>query len=724
MILKRIFKGFALLFLIFILIISAFVAYLFISPNLNMDNSSLTSSAPSILLLSDSNQEIPLPKSARERVEISDLPSHLINAFIAVEDKRFFKHNGVDFVGVLRAFKSNLLSRSLKEGGSTITQQLIKNAYLTNEKTLSRKIKEIRLALKAERVFSKEEILELYLNSVYFGEGSYGIESASKNYFNKSAKNLSLVEACALASTVKSPSLYNPRKERCEDRKNLILKLMMQQGYISSEQYFQGLSTSISVKDAPKNNDYAIACLEELYDKLKLSPYETCQIKVRTYYDENCQYALESTLEQKNQGGIIMNKQGKILGYKMNERDFERAPASTVKPLIVYAPAIEEGIIHLATKVLDEPCSFNGYAPKNYGEKYYGWVSVKDCICKSLNVPAVKIIDALGTQKARLYARKLHFEINEEGLGIALGSYNGGVTLQALCSAYTPFLSEGNYYSSTFIKEIFIDGKSVYQDNITHSKVFSAGTCEIVNEALKECTVSGTAKAIGKRNYEVCAKTGTVGNESGNTDAYTVCFTSEHLIALRFCNKDNSLMANEITGGYVAKYASQILDDIYSEHTPPCFKKSNEVTYADMCLLAYEEGALQLSDKTLSNKYIFSTPILTKYLKSLPISSFSTPSASCEIKVNGSSIILNFNKKERVKIKIERESNGEFRLLTVTDSNTFTDVNLKDGEYVYKITPIFIDNNGNEVFGKEIILPDILITTELDFKNSKWWEDN
>ena len=724
MILKRIFKGVALLFLIFALLISVSVAYLFISPSLNMDSSKLTASAPSIVLLSDSNKEIPLPKSTKERLEIKDLPNHLINAFIAVEDKRFFKHNGVDLIGVLRAFKSNLLSRSVKEGGSTITQQLIKNTYLTNEKTLSRKIKEIRLALKAERLFSKAEILELYLNSVYFGEGAYGIESASKNYFNKSAKELSLVEACALASTVKSPALYNPRKERCENRKNLVLKLMMQQGYISSEEYSSGLSTPIEVKDAPKNNDYTIACLDELYEKLNISPYENCQIKVRTYYDENCQNALESTLEQKNQGGIIMNNQGKILGYKMNEGDFERAPASTIKPLIVYAPAIEEGIVHLATKVLDEPCSFSGYAPKNYAEKYYGWVSIKDCICKSLNVPAVKIIDALGTQKARLYARKLNFEINEEGLGIALGSYNGGVTLQTLCSAYTPFLSEGNYFSSTFIKEIFIDGKSVYQDNIISSKVFSAGTCEIVNEALKECTVSGTAKAIGKRGYEVCAKTGTLGNEKGNTDAYTVCYTSKHLIALRFCNKDNSLMANEITGGYVAKYASQILDDIYCNNAPAPFNKSNEVTYADMCLLAYEEGALQLSDKTLSNKYIFTTPILTKYLKSLPISTFSIPSVSCEVEVNNSSVTLNFNKKEGVKIKIERTNNNEFELLTVTNNNTFTDINLKDGKYVYRITPIFIDNNGNELVGEEIILPDILITTEIDFKNSKWWEDN
>jgi len=307
MILKRIFKGLALLFLIFLLVSSAFVAYLFISPNLHLEQSMLLPNTPSITLLDSANQEICLPVSAKERVEINGLPEYVVNAFVAVEDKRFFKHNGVDFIGILRAFKSNLLSRSLKEGGSTITQQLIKNTYLTNEKTLNRKIKEIKLALKAEKQFSKEEILSFYLNSVYFGEGAYGIESASKSYFNKSASELSLVEACALASTVKAPSIYNPRKEKCEKRKNLVLNLMLEQGYISNEQYQRGISTKITVKDTPKSSDYAIACIEEIYDKLSLSPYENCKILAHTYYEKDCQTALESTLDEKNQGGIIMN---------------------------------------------------------------------------------------------------------------------------------------------------------------------------------------------------------------------------------------------------------------------------------------------------------------------------------------------------------------------------------------------------------------------------------
>lgn len=724
MILRRIFKGFAFIFLTLILLFSCFISYLFISPSAHIDSKKLTTNSPTIIFLTASGKQIATPLSLNEKVEVDKLPDFVIDAFVAVEDKRFFKHNGVDMIGMMRAFKNNLFSRSIKEGGSTITQQLIKNSHLSSERTFARKLKEIRLALKMERLYSKNEILSFYLNGIYFGEGAYGIERASLNYFGKSAKDLSLVEACALASTVKAPSLYNPRKDKCEERKNLVLKLMHEQGYISNEEYRDAVKTAVETQKAVKESDYAVACLDELYDKEIISPYEKGKIKVVTYCDEACQKALECTLEKNNQGGIIMNKRGEILGYKMSEGDFERPPASTIKPLIVYAPAIDEGVVHLATKILDEPCTFSDYTPSNYGNKYYGWVSVKDCLLKSLNVPAVKLLDAIGSKKARLYARKLNIEINEEGLGIALGSYNGGVDFKTLCAAYTPFLSQGNYFNYTFIHKAFIDEKCVYEHEEAGDQVFSAGCVEIINDALMECAISGTAKAIGLRDYEVAAKTGTVGNDKGNTDAYTICYTSEHIIGVRFCNKDNSLMPNEITGGYVAKYASALLDEIYANNRPSAFLRSNEVVYADMCALAYEEGALALSDKTLSNKYIFTTPILSKYLKSLPISSFSTPSVACEIENNQSDVIINFEKNERTKVKIERGINGDFELIKVTDECFFVDEELDDGKYIYKITPFFVDSNGNEIIGKEVILPEIFIYNEESFKNSPWWEND
>ena len=723
MVKNRFFKIILTCFLGLAVCVSVFFCYLFISPDLKIEENNFAKNNFSVCFKDEFMVELEKDTQNKEVIAVEEIPSHVKNAFVAIEDKRFYSHCGIDIKGMLRAVKNNLFSKSIKEGGSTITQQLIKNTHLSSEKTLKRKLKEIRLALKLERMHTKQEILGYYLNGVYFGEGVYGIENASRRYFGKSAKDLTLVEGCALASTVKAPSVYNPTKPSCESRKNLILKQMYEQGYITESEFLKAKEEKVK-PIAYTKNEYLAGVYEELFDILKFSPYENKKITVITYYDKICQRALDSTLKKSNQGGVITNAQGKIKGYKLSEGDFERSPASTVKPLIVYAPAIEEGVVHLATKILDEKTNFGGYCPSNYNDKYYGWVSVKDALCKSLNVPAVKVLDALSVQKARLYARKLGFEINDEGLGIALGSYNGGITLKNLCASYTVFCSQGNYYKPTFIKEIFLNGKSVYKDQILPSKVFSSGTCEIINNALNECAISGTAKAIGKRDYSVCAKTGTVGFASGNTDAYTIAYTSNLILGLRFCNADNSLMENEITGGEVARYASAILDDIYSYcQKPKDFELSNEVTYANMCLSSYEQGILQLANNYALEKEIFSTPILTKYIKNLPIAQLTPPNATINIKVDNDKITLLLEKKQEVYCIIERKINGKFKEIALVKEPIFSESNLSDGIYEYKITPYITDISGQKIYGEEIILPPIKICAEEDFILSPWWDD-
>lgn len=719
---KRFFKTILCLFFVFLTAICAFGIYLFSPSRQAIDKSKLIKSSSSIQYLSASEKIIELGTKANERADIDSLPSYVKNAFIAVEDKRFYKHNGVDIRGMLRALKNNILSKSVKEGGSTITQQLIKNTHLTSEKTLSRKISEIKLALKMEKNYSKDEILSFYLNSIYFGEGCYGIEQASKNYFAKSARDLTISEAAALASTVKAPSVYNPKKSGCDSRKNSVLKLMYEQGYISESEYLASKKEKIITKQS-KDNEYLAVCEEELFDILQISPYSTNQIKVITYLDEGAQTALTATLKDKNQGGIIMSKYGKIKAYKIPEGDIDRPPASVIKPILVYAPAIEEGVVHLATKILDEPTNFSGYTPSNYANKYYGWVSVKEAISKSLNVPAVKVLDALGSEKAQLYARKLNIDIKENSLNIALGSYNGGVNLKTLCASYTPFLSNGYHFKPTSIKEIYIDKKLVYKDSAQGEKVFSLGTCEIINEALKECSISGTARAIGKKNYEVCAKTGTCGNEKGNTDAYTLCYTSQDIIALRFCNADNSLMPNNLTGGEVAKYSNKVLDLIYKDEYPTPFLKSDEVTYVNISKLAYQEGRIEIADELLPKRFIIETPVLTKYIKSLPISSLSTLSLDCKIEVIGNKIVFYIDKNKDFFYKIEMLNGGKFIEIATSNQDVFELSNLYDGDYIFKITPFIKLDEGENYYGKEKLLPIIKIESESDFINSPWWEE-
>ncbi|MCQ2388078.1 MAG: penicillin-binding protein, partial [Clostridia bacterium] len=225
-------------------------------------------------------------------VKIEELQEYTKNAFIAVEDKRFYSHNGIDYLGIARAMKNNLLSGKIKEGGSTISQQYIKNTFLSGEKTVNRKLKEIKLTKILENNYTKDEILEMYLNSIYFGEGAYGIESASKTYFNKNAKNLTIEESATLAGIVKAPTLYNPFDyyDKCFKRRNLVLSLMKEQNYITTEQERIAKISEISVKNTRNYEDNSTV-LDKVYkDAVKaLNVSSTADLsgyKIYTSYQE------------------------------------------------------------------------------------------------------------------------------------------------------------------------------------------------------------------------------------------------------------------------------------------------------------------------------------------------------------------------------------------------------------------------------------------------------
>ena len=720
----RFLKGFFIVIFAICLSFFTFLGYLHFSPGLKIEVGKFTKESLSITFYDSCDNEIGRANSEKRRIDIKELPPHITQAFIAVEDKRFFKHNGVDLYGIARAIKNNLLSKGVKEGGSTITQQLIKNTHLSSEKTISRKIKEIKLALKLERLYSKDEILEFYLNSIYFGEGAYGIESASLNYFGKSATQLSIIEAAALASTIKAPSIYNPRKAECAKRSKIVLSAMKDQNYITSEEYETNLSKEISTVKREKN-EYLDFCEEEcfaLLEKYKISPYHDGEFKVYTYMEKSRQNALCESLTENYQGGIITSCNGKIKGYKLPQGDFSRPTASLIKPVFVYAPAIEEGVIHLDSKVLDEKTNFGNYSPSNYNEKYYGWVSAKEAIYRSLNIPAIKVLDSVGIEKARLYARKLGIQINKNELSSALGAYENGSTLKEITASYTPFTNQGLYTPLTAIRRIEKNGVCIYKDQTESIQVFSAGTCEIINDALQECANIGTAKAIGKREYSICAKTGTAGNDKGNTDAYIIAYTSEDIISLRFCNADNSLMPNTVTGGFVAKYASNILNSLYKNKMPKDFAKSNEVTYAKACLLSYQKGILALADERLPNRYTFYTPILTKYIKSVPISSLTPLLEDCLITVKNNELTIKFDKDREIFCKIEIKLGDKFEEIATTNEEIFTIRNLTNGVYTLKITPILTLGGCEKIEGtpKEYT---VKINENSQIINSPWWEE-
>ncbi len=258
---------------------AAFTAYFFIATkNVEFDKDKLVRDDVSVEYFAESGEQILLKndKLNEKYVKISDLSENTKNAFVAIEDKRFYKHGGLDYLRMIKAAMINLKTFSFKEGASTISQQLVKNTHLSNEKTITRKLKEIKLTKQMEKVMTKDEILESYLNTVYFGKGAYGIEAASKIYFNKTADKLTLNEAAALAATIKSPSAYSPaiNNANCFKRKNLVLSAMLKQNYISTEEYNANVKNPVSVinADARDNySDYVSAALGE-YENIAAVP--------------------------------------------------------------------------------------------------------------------------------------------------------------------------------------------------------------------------------------------------------------------------------------------------------------------------------------------------------------------------------------------------------------------------------------------------------------------
>lgn len=500
-------------------------------------------------------------------VRLDDLNKYTIDAFVAVEDKRFFSHDGVDWIRVFGAMLNNLKARAYAEGASTITQQLVKNTHLSSEKTLLRKIQEIRIALDVEKKYDKSEILSMYLNQLYFGNGIYGIASASLFYFDKPAQKLTLPESAMLAGIINNPAKYNPvtQPKNAETRKNVVLLRMKDQGYITKNEYEKATNTTAEVSKRKRKaiTHHLRSTLIELNEKFDVSKSKLfgSDYIVKTNCDLYLQERVSSIVEEYDLDNAIVrvivlsNADDKVLcDYTNVDGDLynlQRSPGSTIKPILCYAPALDMGLIHPITPINDETTDFSGYKPNNYRNKYYGWISVEDALSLSLNIPAVKILDYCGVERAKRYARLagIPFSTNDNSLALALGNMSNGVTLLQLADAYKTFANDGKYTQSSFVNEVTDkNGNTIYKSKRTTRKVFGEDTSYLINQMLKKCANEGTAKRIKNSAKNVCAKTGTVGTEDGNTDAYCISYTPKYTVAVWFGAK-SGYMKNEYSGG-------------------------------------------------------------------------------------------------------------------------------------------------------------------------------
>ena len=504
---------------------------------------------------------------AGANVPLKELPPYLPNAFIAIEDRRFYSHYGIDPVGILRAAVANVLHRGVSQGGSTLTQQLAKNLFLTQERTVQRKLQEVELALWLERKHSKAEILELYLNRVYFGSGAYGVEAAAQRYFGKSARNVTLAEAAMLAGLVKSPSRLAPNRnpQGAEARAQTVLAAMADAKFITEAQAKASIGRlAINVKPAGAGTiNYVADWIGEVLDDLVGQIDQS--IVVDTTIDPKLQATAEAAVIDElaaksvkfnvSQGALVaMSPDGAVRamvgGRNYAESQYNRAvtakrqPGSAFKPF-VYLTAIEQGL-NPETIRQDAPLDVKGWKPENYGHEYFGAVTLTQALAMSLNTVAVRLGLEVGPKNVVRTAHRLGISSKlDANASIALGTSE--VSLTELVGAYTPFANGGFGVSAHVVTKIrTLDGKLLYARQADQpSQVIEPRGVAMMNIMMQETLISGTARKAEIPGWTAAGKTGT---SQDFRDAWFIGYTANLVTGVWLGNDDNS-PTKKATGG-------------------------------------------------------------------------------------------------------------------------------------------------------------------------------
>jgi len=570
------------------------------------DVSRLEEPLPASTIVYDQNntEVLRLSPSKSEPVTYDSLPKPLIEAVVAVEDKRFFEHSGTDLQGISRALLTNLSSGRTVQGASTITQQLAKNVFLTQERTWSRKWKELLLAQKIERNYSKQQIITYYLNQIYFGEGAWGIKKAADIYFGVPVNKLTLSQSALLAGIIKAPSALSPYRhpEEATARRNVVLQLMKDQGKIDQATYAASIAEPLHLLSSkPVNSNgikypyYIDQMIREAGEKYGLTQNEVLYGGLRfiTTLDTHMQEAVEHVYEQDSNfpasssdqliqsGAVLVDpRDGGIKALvggrgKQNFRSFNRAvqlkrqPGSTMKPISVYTPAFEQGYSPEDT-LIDEPVNFNGYQPRNAGGSYHGEVSIYESIIHSYNVPAVKLLNELGIDAGMESAKRFGLELTDEdrSLGLALGGLQEGVSPLDMAEAFIVFANDGSRIPAhTIIRIETADGEIVGEADPEERITVTTPTVARTMTAVLEGVVSnGTGTAAALTGRQLAGKTGTTEmpgtNGEGMKDNWFVGYTPQ-LVGAVWLGYDHSDAAHYLTT--TSKAAAAVFQKLMSE---------------------------------------------------------------------------------------------------------------------------------------------------------------
>jgi penicillin-binding protein 1A len=504
---------------------------------------------------------------AGEVLALDELPAYVPKAFIAIEDRRFYHHFGIDPYGIGRALIANILHRGVAQGGSTITQQLAKNLFLTQERTFTRKVQEMLLAIWLERKFSKTRILELYLNRVYFGAGAYGIEQASLRYFGKSARHLSVAEAAMLAGLVKSPSRLAPTRDfnAAEKRAKMVLAAMAELGFIGPTMERAAMARPPRIVAQRGNgaiNYVADWVMDAINDTLGHIDED---IVVHTTIDAGLQAEAEHTVSAEfaakgarsgvSQGALVSMTPGGAVRAMIGGRDYansqfnravaaKRQPGSAFKPF-VYLTALEHGLTPDSVRV-DAPIKIKGWQPENYGHEYFGPVTLTKALALSLNTVSVRLTMEFSPMAVIRTAHRLGIASKlEPNASIALGTSE--VSPLELVGAYATF-ANGGYAVMPHVIDSITDakGKVLYARNRQAlGRIVEARYAGMMNRMMEQTLIMGTARRAALPGWQAAGKTGT---SQDFRDAWFVGFTA-HLVTGVWLGNDDGSPTKHVTGG-------------------------------------------------------------------------------------------------------------------------------------------------------------------------------
>ena len=565
-----------------------------------------------------------------------EIPENVTKAIISIEDKKYYKHNGVDYMAIIRATINLARTGEMTQGGSTITQQLARTMFLSSEKTWQRKVQEIFIATELEKKYSKEQILEFYLNNIYFANGYYGIQAASKGYFSKDVKDLTLSETCFILAIPNSPTYYDPiiNPDNTLARRNRILKAMHEDGVIGKKKYDEALSEQIVLSRASesKNNyvetyiyycatralmevngfefqtDFSTSDGQAAYEKSYEEAYNesnqslfTSGYRIYTSMDMALQQQLQAAIDENlnefqdvndegiyslqgaavsidNETGMVVAMVGgrnqEVTGYTLN-RGFQsfRQPGSSIKPLIVYTPAIERGY-RPDSIVVDEEIEDG---PQNAGGGYLGEITLREAVAKSRNTIAWKLYEEMGPRTGMSYLSKLqfsHIEKDDYGMAACLGGFTVGVSPLEMAKAYATLFNDGYMRNPSCILKITdAEGKVVYERIEEEVEVYEENDARIMTDMLQSVVTDGTARGIDLGEMPVAGKTGTT---NSNRDGWFVGYTNYYTTSV-WVGYDIPKQVPGLTGSsYPAKIWQTYMEQVHQGLTPISFKKPIE----------------------------------------------------------------------------------------------------------------------------------------------------